>query len=168
MPAMKVLLEHIFLDTYHLEAGDIEALRKTGIPIAKSEYNHIAFDEKRLEKELEKMLPYLIGRHVEKIKEGINYLLAKNDLRDKTRYHEKLDEIKNSLEEFSTTNDYLTLKPALDIFHETAGMVLEGEDTYGTTIWNTNAPISGKSIILEDLFNDLEDLWRKLHKSKSE
>jgi len=99
-----------------------------------------------------------IKEKVEEIHEGLQNLKNRTDY-DVLRHNNRVWIIEQAINKFRDHDEEEGLKHALDIFHETAGLAMEGEATYDVTIWDASVQARGEMTTLDELFGELEDLF---------
>lgn len=97
---------------------------------------------------------------------GVSQLEKRDDI-ENLRHYKLLPKLQKRLRKFKLTQNELDLNHAIKLFR-TTDVAMEGENTFGSTIWNTDVVIKGKAVILGHLMDKLESKWRDLHQKSLE
>lgn len=100
---------------------------------------------------------------LKKIDEGINNLESRTNF-EELDYKELLPFIRTNISNFHKSNKTDFLKEIIDQFHQTAIASREGSNMSNNNIWDAEVEVQGKIASLEELVNELEDLYLKLSK----
>lgn len=91
--------------------------------------------------------------------EGIQYMLDRPKLADKIEFYNKLQQLHTAVKKFINTLNVDVLDNQLQFYRQNNIAKREGEDAYGTSIWNFQVEVRGNASFLEDILNGIEKLW---------
>lgn len=93
---------------------------------------------------------------IEKISEGLENLKSRTNF-ESLRHKDRVWEIETAINLYKKTNNPDALDHMVSIFKKTGAVMMEGEDSFDSTIWNANVQVQGEMEQLENLFWELRD-----------